>query len=270
MHFEVVQSISINGTPGKPNDDRLGATSCLAWVVDGATDLGEPGLLGPIGGAAWLAGTASQGFATSDARDVAETCAAVFHHIEHRFEAERAREVAAPWEVPKAAFAVVQLTETTAEFAWSADCCILLGSGDTARWGTTAPDSSAEAADAQAVGAGSGPLTGAVLTDRRDHRSDPEHFALSPSPEASAKATRYGAADARAGDDLILMSDGFSSLIADYGRYDGGSLLTAIREKGLAQLARDIREIERGDPACVRYPRFKVSDDATALWLRIA
>ena len=31
----------------------------------------------------------------------------------------------------------------------------------------------------------------------------------------------------------------------------------------------ELRAIEQGDAACTRFPRFKTSDDATALWLRI-
>jgi hypothetical protein len=35
-------------------------------------------------------------------------------------------------------------------------------------------------------------------------------------------------------------------------------------------LADELRSIELEDAACLRFPRFKVSDDATAIWVRIA
>jgi hypothetical protein len=38
----------------------------------------------------------------------------------------------------------------------------------------------------------------------------------------------------------------------------------------LAALAQTLRAIEQEDAACLRYPRFKASDDASAIWLRVA
>jgi len=66
------------------------------------------------------------------------------------------------------------------------------------------------------------------------------------------------------------MSDGFASLVYDYKFYDPHELVQAIARKGLASLIDEIRRIESEDINCLRYPRFKVSDDASALWLRVA
>ena len=38
---------------------------------------------------------------------------------------------------------------------------------------------------------------------------------------------------------------------------------------GLGPLAEELRGIEQDDAACLRYPRFKASDDASAIWLRV-
>ena len=58
MHLDLIQSLSLAGKPDVANDDRIGSADLHAWVIDGATDLGPPGLLGQRGGAAWLAATA--------------------------------------------------------------------------------------------------------------------------------------------------------------------------------------------------------------------
>ena len=50
---------------------------------------------------------------------------------------------------------------------------------------------------------------------------------------------------------------------------DADSLFAAVRSHGLAALGTALRTIEQDDAACLRFPRFKVSDDATTLWLRI-
>lgn len=273
MHFDLLQSISLNGNLEKPNDDRLGATSDLAWVIDGATDLGEPGLLGSQGGAAWLAATASTSFAQTRETSIQATCESVFDRIEAQFEAQRTREVTAAWEIPKAAFAAAQLVGDRLGVGWAADSPMLQITADTIRWCTGEPDTSEEASDALALGTGVGAaaeLTGAVLDDRRAHRSRGEHFALSSNKQNSSAVTRYAEFPVADGDEVILMSDGFASLVTDYNRYTAAHLVDALRTKGMHQLMQELRVIEEEDAACVRFPRFKVSDDASALWLRIS
>lgn len=272
MHFDLMAAISVNGVAGRPNDDRMGSLHHVAWVIDGATDLGPVGLLGSQGGAAWLSDTTSRAFALAHEPDLQKTCAWVFDHIETCFDAERTRPVIDAWELPKAAYAAAQLVDGTIEVAWAADCSVLLGHGTDTQWLTDAPDSSDEAADAAALGPGTGAqakLSGDVLEDRRQHRGRANHAALSPIASANARITRFAASSVHVGDDVVLMSDGFSCLVSDYGRYDAAGLLSAIHNKGLTQLVQDIRDIEQADSACLRYPRFKVSDDCTALWIRV-
>lgn len=273
MHFETLQSISINGTSTRPNDDRCGSAAQLAWVIDGATDVGPQGLLGKRGGAAWLASTANTAFSTTQAGNIQDTCQAAFHWIEEQFEEQRMREVVAAWEIPKAAFGLAQLTDRGVSVAWAADSPILLMSGSEVLWCTGEPDTSAEAEDALALGTGVGAaqeLSGAVLEDRRAHRARDGHAALGPYAQASAAITRYAHHAVSVGDELLLMSDGFASLVTDYQRYSAQELAAAVRSDGLATLAQEIRRIENEDAACLSYPRFKVSDDATAIWIRIA
>ncbi|MEQ3729060.1 MAG: PP2C family serine/threonine-protein phosphatase [Tateyamaria sp.] len=273
MHFEVLQVVSINGHADKPNDDRCGSIANLAWVVDGATDLSEPGLLGSQGGASWLASAASSTFAISEATDIQQTCQAAFSRIEAQFEAQRTREVSNPWEMPKAAFAVALLKDDVLWVAWAADCPILLISNDNNVWCTDEPDSSAEMAEARALGAGVGTdpvLTGEVLENRRIDRSRENHFALSPNANSSTLATHYAHFNISIGDEVILMSDGFASIVTDYRKYTAQEMVEVIKSKGLGTIVEEIRVIERKDSACRQFPRFKVSDDATAVWVRIS
>lgn len=109
-----------------------------------------------------------------------------------------------------------------------------------------------------------------MLADRRASRGQSDHKALSPNPEASARATQYAEFSVAPGDHLLLMSDGFSSLVSDYDAYDLDGLVAAVATKGLHGLLSEIREIEEADRSCARFPRFKISDDATAVWLKVS
>jgi hypothetical protein len=65
---------------------------------------------------------------------------------------------------------------------------------------------------------------------------------------------------------ILLASDGFSALVDLYGQMNAKDLVEAALASGLEPLARKAREIENEvDPDGKLYPRFKVSDDATAL-----
>ena len=89
-------------------------------------------------------------------------------------------------------------------------------------------------------------------------------------PDAGA-AEHVASARIRApsGTVVLLVSDGFLALASDYGRYDVARLMQAARANGLRTLGQELREIEAGDPDGKQFPRFKKSDDATALLLRI-
>lgn len=273
MHLDLIQTLSLCGDATTPNDDRGGATAGHARVIDGATDLGPPGLLGDQGGAAWLAAAADAAFGTSLAETVRGTCEAVFADVERRFAQERRRAPAAAWELPSAAFAAAQLAGDRIEAAWAADCAILHRRGETVQWVTPMPDRASESADAAALGDGIGAQklrSPAVLEDRRRARMRPGRRVLGVDAAAASAAVHYGGTAVAPGDELLLMSDGFSALIDAYGAYDANGFFAAVESHGLATLAVELRTIERDDAACRRFPRFKASDDATALWLRVA
>ncbi|VXC45146.1 hypothetical protein [Sphingomonas sp. 8AM] len=272
MHLDLIQSLSLCGDLSTPNDDRAGSGARHAWVIDGATDLSAPGLLGAQGGAAWLAATAAAAFAMAAADDLRGTCAQVFAAVEARYAAERQREPEGAWEWPRASFAAVQLVDDTLEVAWAADCAVLHASGPTVAWCTPAPDRARESAQAAALGAGVGATklrTPAVLADRRAARSLPGQRVLGVDAGESAGAMEMVRMAVEPGDDLLLMSDGMAALVDSYAAYDAAGLVAAMRSRGLAALGGELRAIERSDATCTRYPRFKSSDDATALWVRV-
>ena len=267
MHFDLVQSISLAGDPTTANDDRAGASAALACVIDGATDLGPPGLVGEQGGAAWLAATADAAFAAA-APPLKQACEQVFAAIAERFAAVRRRDPAGAWELPSGAFIAVTVESDTLAYGWTGDCAALLASADGVNWLGDPPDRLAESAAAAALGESVSMKTAAVIEDRRAARAHPRRQVLGVTAPASAAGMTYRRAAVAAGDELLLMSDGFSALIDAYNAHTPDSLFAAVRQRGLAALAIELRAIEAGD-AGSRFPRFKRSDDATALWLRI-
>ena len=68
---------------------------------------------------------------------------------------------------------------------------------------------------------------------------------------------------------VLLMTDGFAALTDRYGAFDAGGLVQASLDKGLQELGRELRIIENHDAHSDLHPRFKKSDDASALLLRL-
>lgn len=271
MHLDLLQSVSLAGNLAKPNEDRAGAGTRHAWVIDGATDLGEPGLMGSRSGAAWLASAADRAFAGADVTGLAAAVRGVYAAVASAYEAERRRDPLGGWERPSAAFLAVALDEDGLRIAWAGDCTGWLLRGEAmVRLG--APQNAAEAESArQAMTADPtlvvqrGEATVALL---RRSRERPERRVLS--IDAARHVDVHHAAEAcTPGDELVLMSDGFAALVDDYGMAPD-TFVATLRQGGLAPLAEELRAIERADSGGARFPRFKASDDATALWLRVA
>ncbi len=270
MHFNLVQMITLAGEMGIPNDDRIGLASTHAWVIDGATDLGEPGLLGERGGAAWLAATADSAFHDA-AGPLPALCETVFATIGAHYAAACRRAPIAEWELPTASFAAVAVQNGRLDCVFSGDCAVLHRTASGTAFLTRAPDRTSESGDAAALGVGTGGLTlksHAVLADRRASRAR-ERDALTIDPIRSQAATTAREIVCDRGDSILLMSDGFSSLIDAYRAYTAEGLVRAVEELGLAAVAMELREIERRDLECTRHPRFKASDDASAMWITV-
>lgn len=270
MHLNLVQIINLAGDVGIPNDDRIGLASTHAWVIDGATDLGDPGLVGERGGAAWLANTADAAFHDA-VGPLSALCETVFATVASQYTAACRRAPAAEWELPVASFAAVSVLAGRLDCAFAGDCAVLHRSASGTAFVTRAPDRTSESDDAAALGVGTGGLTlksHDVLADRRASRARARDV-LSIDPIRSQAATTSRQVFCDRGDSILLMSDGFSSLIDAYRAYTADGLFRAVEERGLAAVAMELREIERLDHACRRYPRFKASDDASAMWITV-
>ncbi len=271
LHFDLIQSISLAGNAAAANDDRAGAAARRAWVIDGATDLGPPGLVGAQGGAAWIAAVADHAFSAAPAGRLSAVVPRIFAALADAYRGARHRDPVGRWELPSAAFLCVALEEQSMAIAWLADCaCLHLRGDSVSRLGPQ--PSLAETQEAEAIrsaGLDLLPARSAPTRDRlRATRARAERRALGVEP-SHADAVHYDLVDVAPGDELVLMTDGLAALIDDYG-VPVGDFAPLLRAEGLHGLATRLRAIEADDGDCGRFARFKPSDDATGLWLRIA
>jgi len=63
------------------------------------------------------------------------------------------------------------------------------------------------------------------------------------------------------------MTDGATRLVDPFAAMDWVELLDMLDTSGVRELVRRTRQIEASDPAGLRWPRNKKSDDASAIYL---
>lgn len=279
--FALLDSLSEPGDPAKPNDDAFTVEPGFAAVFDGATGLGPP-LLPGDSDAAWVARRGAARLAVR-AREhgLRGGLLAAIEDVAQAFAAEKLREPAEIWEIPFAAVMALGFAgDGMLDALWYGDCGALVLQpgravgivGDAFEKRAREAERVAELAAARGMAPASGFARAEFLPVLREARNrvntEKGGWAFGPDRRAMGRA---GAAriDAPDGTLLLLATDGFLALASDYARYDAGALVAAAATNGLRALYGELRGIEAGDPEGLRFPRFKSSDDATALLVRV-
>jgi hypothetical protein len=282
MQFEFLDALSIPGNPAKPNDDAWGQTATAAVVLDGATNLCES-LLPGDSDAAWLARFAARRL-MAHCQGGAAPHDALRHALgdaETSFAGLRRRVPKRGHENPYASMMFVSATDSGFEALWYGDCAALVKRPDAAveMIGDAFDKRSAEAkrvkilADAKGLAPAAGvnrpEFLSALRAARDTLNTDKGSWCFAPDTKA-AEHVRRAHVDAPPGTVVLLASDGFLALASDYDAHDIESLVAQAETQGLETLAHQLRAIESDDAEGRKFPRFKTSDDATAVLLKLA
>jgi len=282
MSLELLDSISIPGNPAKPNDDAFAHSARAVVVFDGATGLGD-NLMPGKSDAAWLAAFGSRRLMAymRDGAAPQEAVSAALFDAQTSYEALRRRAPAERWEVPYASMMFVAQDAQGVEALWYGDCAALVKRpnapveiiGDALEKRALESSRVAKLAAKHGLSPAAGinrPEYMDALRKARSYANTAKgHWAFGPDVTA-ADHVSTAQISAPAGTLMLLCSDGFLALASDYNAYDAETLIAAAQSKGLTALCDELRAIEASDPEGVKFPRFKTSDDATAVLVRLA
>jgi hypothetical protein len=275
----VLDALSVAGSRAKHNDDAFGVTERRAFVLDGATDLHEPPVMDAASDAGWIARFAANVFSQADHLDARAAIRLAIVRARAAFEQRAPQPLPAQWSWPITTALLVTQTADGVEIADLGDsCCFTLSAdGEAGRHGGN-PTGRKEEAAAAAAKAQTSTASGdfyksdealALLrADRARFYAPGPPAALGIAP-ASADIVRVKPVALQRTAYALLCTDGFSALSDVYGAYDPAGLILAARDRGLAALAQELRAIETEDREGKAHPRWKRSDDATALLIRI-
>lgn len=286
MALEILDHVHDPGRPGGVNEDAWGHAGDFAWVFDGATGLGDEPLTDGPSDAAWLVRAGSEALrarAPSHRGPLPALVDEVIDDVARRFEREARRAPVARYERPTAALILVHQRGASLECLNFGDCKLLLrhGDGRFESFGSN-PDNEAYESHLAArfsqqrreAGAQGRPEQHrehvlARLRKARNRHNVPGGYWVFGLDPAAAEHARVASLHLEGPATGLLISDGFEALAGDYGRYSEAGLVDAALEKGLASLLDELRHIERvRDPDAHKFPRFKQSDDATAVLFR--
>lgn len=282
MFFEVIDSLSLPGNPDKPNEDAFAAEAFGAVVFDGATPLSEP-LMPGKSDAAWLAQFATRRL-MAHLRASSSPRGALRHAIadaERSFAGLRRRAPAERYEMPCASMMLVVPGARGFDALWYGDCAAVVQRPEAA---CEIVGIALEARDSESANAERVKTEKAIAPVEALNRADilpyfregrakvntpGNPWLFAPEAAASEKASRLSFT-APAGTYVLLATDGFLALASAYGCYGLDRLMAVAQENGLKALGEELRAVEADDPQGERFARFKKSDDATAVLVRLA
>jgi len=271
-----VEAISLAGDRKKQNDDACGFANGRAWVLDGATDLHDAPLSGAATDASWVAHFANARLhaARGELRDVVRDISAAANDA---FNQLAAGKIIEKWQSPISSLLMIEETADGIRGIDLGDSRIFALGADGALHVTGGPDEAVDAEIALAAKQTDGdkPLlrrtaTIEMLRGQRSAINRPGSqwtFGIDP---ACADHARTWTIPLKRPAHLLLMTDGYSALADRYRMYEPVDLLRAVVERGLHELGRELRAIEAADAGAAKHPRFKASDDATALLMRLS
>jgi hypothetical protein len=272
-----VEAISLAGDRSKQNDDALGFAGPRAWVLDGATDLHATPLTGASSDAGWIAHLANARLHQAVGGDLRAIVRAASEAAADAFAARLAGRSYERWQSPISSLLII---ETCAEgvrgldlgdsriFALDADGAVhIAGGADDAADAET--QLAARQRDADKPLLQRTETIDVLRRMRAGLNRAGGHWTFGLDPECASHAREWRLPLKRPAH-ALLMTDGFSALTDRYRLYDAAGLVRAALDKGLQELGRELRAVETADAGGARHPRFKPSDDATALLMRLS
>lgn len=285
--LRITDILSDPGDPSRVNEDAAGGNRSCAFVIDGATGLGTKSIVGLEGSdAAWLARLAKTFFEEKAVagRSMEDVVRTLNKQVGIVVQEAAAGSPVDAWNLPIAGFQMVRMEDDTIVTYGLGDCRLFMADAGGAIFETSAlkGNFAVEREGARRAIAHAGGLSAVkslsseplVRDELRRHRAvynrpGAKTWTLGTEP-AAAKHLVSEPLSLRLPATGILCTDGFAALCDQYGRCDAAGIIDRAKTGGLKPLLNELRQIERAeDPDGQLYPRFKVSDDATAVLFEI-
>lgn len=275
------QQISTPGT--QVNEDRVHIGAGAAWVLDGATGLYAerlfPAAASDPAHFVAIVDRALQDRLPPGGAPLPALLGQVLTDVREHLRTEACLDGLDAAQCPSAAMALAAYDQDLLHLAVLADCRVLVQDDSGLFLDLSderiAPLEAAAVADLHArLQAGATLAEGQaaiwpMLRDQRRLSNTPGgYWVLGLDPHAATEVKLISIRTTAERVRILLMTDGFSRLL-DFGLLTPTELLKRAATEGLAPLLQELQAVEAADPGCLRHPRVKPADDATAAYLEL-
>ncbi|MGH3873491.1 MAG: protein phosphatase 2C domain-containing protein [Pseudonocardiaceae bacterium] len=269
MHAEMATAA---GSIDRPNEDWVGVTPTAVVLLDGLTaprDLGS----GCNHGVPWYVGRLGSALLARAADSTAELRSCLASAITDVAALHAATCDLTNPGTPQSTVAVVRVRERELEWLVLADSVIVLDLGG--KLHVISDDRVEGAAQAQRDEALRSPVgttehdqnVSRLVQTQRNLRNQPGGYWVAAADPAAASESLTGAAQLSEVTRVAVLSDGAARLV-EFGLTGWEQILSTLTEHGPQTLLDDVRHVEATDPHGDRWPRYKASDDATAIHIQ--
>ncbi|MBY6071225.1 protein phosphatase 2C domain-containing protein [Marinobacter salsuginis] len=280
MKLTCLEKVCVPAEQKKVNEDELYCSESVAFILDGATGLGEPLINNEESDASWFVRNLKSFFTSrlNDNESVEESLFYAVKKTKYLFDEITSKSDVRKFQVPSSGLILVHLKDHTLSIHRLGDCEIYCLLEDGKIW--TLPKSPLESFDNHSISllqkeiAAGKPFSDArkaiapTLRRTRSKMNSPGGYsALSPGLEYM-KHLETKKLDAKKVSKILLCSDGFSISFKQYGICKVDDILSS-RAPSLKKIIKEIRKTENDDKSLLKYPRLKPQDDATAIIIEV-
>lgn len=260
---------------GPVNEDMLATVNRLSIVCDGATTLHSAqrqSAAQPTSGGQKAAGITASVFSGDPERNLLDSARRA-NELIRKAMIEKGLDLLEREQLWSTSFAAVQVNEDSIAWCQTGDCMILLIHRDGgAQLLTELPGQDREVLKTwQQIGARSSGtiqqnLAAEIAAVRG--RMNKEFGVLNGENEA-LKFVSSGTVEADQISDVLLFSDGlFPPSTSPDNLFDAERFVQLYKRGGLKHIRNHVRSLQKDDPGCYRYPRFKMYDDISGVALK--
>ncbi|AKN34132.1 hypothetical protein Ccar_05735 [Clostridium carboxidivorans P7] len=261
------------------NEDIAYAENNYGWVIDGATGLNKTNLTGSKGDVYWFVNEWNNYLKDNildKSKDIKEIVSKGMDFIGNKFNKISSTKYPDKVDLSAASIAIIRINNNKVEYFLLGDCTLIVenNNGKSSIIKQMLLDKLDNIAKAEMNKL---MLNEGISFIEARQRINPlliKHRLLKNTPEGywtlgfdknAVENSLYGYLDLEECKKALLMSDGFSAIFDNYKYMQADDLISIIEKQGLHQVYKTIRLIENEDADVVKFPRFKKSDDSSAV-----
>ncbi|WP_068793374.1 protein phosphatase 2C domain-containing protein [Brevibacillus laterosporus] len=108
-----------------------------------------------------------------------------------------------------------------------------------------------------------------LMIQNREMQNEPHGYGVLNGEKQAIEYVEYGRINRAGVKHVVIITDGLFWPLANQEKQDWSRMVHKIIEMGLENYAKALTKLEGSDPECVKYPRFKTSDDKTGIILTL-